>query len=342
MKAKNLTNKLPTQKQSLNDKLPLNTPYIIQIFPIYACNLKCRYCIFSVPKNKRGFISDTSILDFDLYKKSVDDMGEFEDKMKVVRWVGIGEPLLHKNISEMVKYTVDKDVTERTEIITNGVLLNKNISNKLIDSGLTRLVISLQGVEEGSYKEVSDVDINFSQFINNLEYLYNNKGDMDIYIKVMDTSLRNKKDEEKFYSLFGNISDSCAIEKTVPIHEGIQYNETLESNTTQFGTEILEEGICTQSFIHIQINPDGKIVPCYSWSYPLILGDVKNESLYNIWNGKKMNNFRVGILKDKDRNEVCKKCSMFKYRMSKEDILSEETKSQLINYYGGSKNGKKL
>ncbi|MFA7403413.1 MAG: hypothetical protein WC007_05430, partial [Pelobacteraceae bacterium] len=56
----------------LADVLPLRTPYVVQMFPIYACNFTCEYCFHSVPRNERGFVSDWPVMKFDLYKKCID------------------------------------------------------------------------------------------------------------------------------------------------------------------------------------------------------------------------------------------------------------------------------
>jgi sulfatase maturation enzyme AslB (radical SAM superfamily) len=58
MKAKDISGQAPGGKRTmLAEVLPLDTPFVVQFFPIYACNFKCGYCIFSVPKPKRHFIS---------------------------------------------------------------------------------------------------------------------------------------------------------------------------------------------------------------------------------------------------------------------------------------------
>ncbi len=71
MDAKNLSGQAPGGKRTrLAEVLPLDTPYVVQIFPVYACNFKCNYCIFSIEKEKRGFISDKITMSFDLFRKS--------------------------------------------------------------------------------------------------------------------------------------------------------------------------------------------------------------------------------------------------------------------------------
>lgn len=152
MKAKNISGKTPGGKRTiLAEVLPLDTPIVVQIFPIYACNFICKYCTFSVDKLKRGFISDKIVMDFDLYKKCIDDMTVFPSKVKVLRFVGMGEPLLHKKIADMVKYAVSKNVADRVEILTNATLLNLKLSDSLISPGLSRLwTIGLRSERCGS------------------------------------------------------------------------------------------------------------------------------------------------------------------------------------------------
>ena len=61
------------------------------------------------PGRERGFVSDWPVMKFDLYKKCIDEMALFDDQLKVLRFVGMGEPLLHKNIAEMIAYAVDRE-----------------------------------------------------------------------------------------------------------------------------------------------------------------------------------------------------------------------------------------
>jgi len=114
LKAKDISGSAPGGKRTpLAQALPLDTPFVVQIFPVYLCNFKCVYCIFSAQAARRGFISDKAVMDLDLYKKCIDDIAQFPGKVKVLRFVGIGEPLLHKNIVEMIKYAASKNVAHK-------------------------------------------------------------------------------------------------------------------------------------------------------------------------------------------------------------------------------------
>ena len=329
MKAKDISGQAPGGKREiLADVLPLDTPYLVQIFPVYACNFQCGYCIFSVPKKDRYFISDKIMMSLDLYKKCVDEVAKFPNKVKVIRFVGIGEPLLHKDIVEMVRYTAEKDVANVIEILSNGVLLTPQMSDDLIEAGLNRLVISLQGTTAEKYKDVSKANIDYDKFVENLKYFYDNKKDAQVYLKIVDCALENKEDEKKFYDIFGDICDTIAIEHAVPIHTGVEFEGVIrdkKSEVTQFGTPLADVEVCPQPFFTMQINPDGKVVPCYSFEYPEIMGDCNNETVYDIWNGEKFQKFRRKMLDGVDKIcDTCANCDIIRYRLLPEDDLKND------------------
>lgn len=337
LKATDISGQAPGGKRAkLAEVLPLDTPFVLQIFPVYACNFRCNYCIFSTGRDQHGFISDKIMMDFDLYKKCIDDMTRFPNKLKVLRLVGIGEPLLHKKIAGMVEYAVTKDVASIVEILTNGALLTPKMSNSLISAGLSRLVVSVQGTTREKYKEVCGTDIDLGNYVDNLKYFFNNKGKVDVYVKIVDCALDGKEDEQRFYDLFGNVCDTIAIEKAVPIHSGVNYENVLKGRDrsfTQFGLPVSDVHICPQPFFTMQINPDGKVVPCYSFEYPVVVGDANRQSVCDIWSGRRLQEFRCMMLDGtKNANDVCAVCNIIKYRLFPEDDLNKEA-GRLKTFY---------
>ncbi len=328
LKAKILEGTTPGGKRSvLANLLPLDTPFLVQIFPIYACNFKCNYCIYSLPKNQHGYISDKISMDMNVYKKCIDDIANFPNKVKMLRFAGIGEPLLHKEIAEMVRYAKMKNIAESVDVITNGLLLNEELSLALIDAGLDRLRISIQGLSAEKYKKLSGVDIDFDLFVKKIEYFYKNRGNTKVYIKIIDCALENDEEAKKFFEIFGDISDYIAIEHLTPAVDGIDYTKLAGDKNldlTQNGAPILDANICSQPFYMIQINPDGNIVPCCSFTYPIVIGNAIEKSVTEIWDSPKFKEFRRKMLDGvKNASDVCSKCKTYKYGIYKEDILDE-------------------
>lgn len=331
MKAIDLSGKSPGgQRTPLIDVLPLDTPYVVQIFPIYACNLRCHYCIFGIPKEKRGFISDCTTMPWESYIKSINDLTLFPSKIKVLRFVGIGEPLLHPRIVDMIRYAVNSQCANTVELLTNGIGLTSDMSDKLIAAGLQRLVVSLQGTSADHYLRTSQVSLNFEKFLANLTYFYQHKTDTHIYLKVVDTALDDDTDKQRFFDLFGNICDTIGIEYTVPIHAESEFQEAREM--TQFGQPVKEIDVCPQPFISLQLNPDLNVVPCFSFEYPAILGNAKEQSLQDIWNGPEMEAFRVSFL-NRAKCNVCQRCTIMKYRLFPEDCLDGDNMDKIRAFY---------
>ncbi|BCS55975.1 radical SAM/SPASM domain-containing protein [Geobacter sp. SVR] len=311
----------------LADALPLDTPFVVQIFPVYACNFKCGYCIFPVPAEKRGFISDRTVMDSGLFARCMEDLTRFPRKVKVLRFVGIGEPLLHRDIADMVRCAVSNDIADVIEILTNGALLTPAMSDALIAAGLTRLVVSLQGTSRKKYRQVCGTDIDFEQFRANLKYFHDHKGSAQMYVKIIDCALDGEDDRQRFYDLFGDRCDTMAIEHAVPIHSGVDYDHlpgVKEQEVTQFGLPVSNVKVCPQPFFTMQINPDGKVVPCYSFEYPGIMGDCNTNSVCDIWNGETFRKFRRKMLEGiNGAGEPCETCSIIKYRLFPEDDLKD-------------------
>lgn len=265
-------------------------------------------------------------MDFSLYQKCIRDLGEFPEAVKVLRIVGIGEPLLHPELLPMIRFAHERKVANTLELLTNGVLLTPTITDELVASGLDRLVISLQGTSAAKYREICGADVDFEAFLENLRYLYGNRRNLHVYIKIVDCALNGAEDEERFYRLFGDLCDTIAIEHAVPIHHGVDYADVLrddEEPKTQFGLPVTEMTVCPQPFFTMQVNPDGNVVPCYSFEYPVIVGNAGDMSLQEIWNGDSFQSFRRRMLEGlSTAGSVCADCQISRYRLFPEDDLT--------------------
>ena len=149
------------QRIKLVDAIPLPAPLIVQIFDIYACNLACKFCHYGLEKAKRPKLTTKPVMALSLFKKIVDDMTQFPVKIKMLRFCGAGESLLDKNIVEMVRYAAERQVAEKMELITNGILLTPRMSVDLIEAGLERLRVSIYGLSPEKYREIAGRDVDF-------------------------------------------------------------------------------------------------------------------------------------------------------------------------------------
>lgn len=320
----------------LGEALPLATPFLVQIFPVYGCNFRCGYCLHALPREEHGYISYKTFMDIGLYKKCINDMDGFKNKLKMLRFAGIGEPLLHKDIAEMIYYAKSRDIAESIDIVTNGVLLNEKLSLALISAGLDKLRISIQGVSAAKYKIISNATIDFNNFLENLRFFYEKRGRTKVYIKIIDCALEDEFEGKRYFDIFEEICDTIAIEHLTPTVKGIDYESLANGKSldvTQYGNCLMETSICPQPFYMMQINPDGAVVPCCSVTYPGVFGNASVESIPNIWNGEKLSRFRRLLLDGVgNASKVCSDCSLYKYGLFPEDVLDPYVQ-QLKNIY---------
>lgn len=328
MKARLLNSEAPGgARNNLAEKLPLSTPYVVQFFPIYACNFTCKYCHYSIPRQERKFVTDWPVMKYELFEKCIHELAQFPEKIKTLRFVGMGEPLLHKDIVKMVKRAKDAQIANTVEVITNGSLLTHGMSDGLIEAGLDRLVISLQGTSAIKYRDICGVELDFEEFVDNIRYFYENKTNTQMYLKIVDVALEDEADKERYLSIFGDICDTIGIENTVPIFPDVDFNEALYETKgvkTQFGLPMKHVKVCPQAFYTMQINPDGKIVGCYAVYYPRILDDCNQRSLVEIWNGEGYTKFRQQMLCGRENVcKFCEECTINDFRIFPEDDISE-------------------
>ena len=321
---------------SLKSILPMEMPLLIQVFPIYACNFKCEFCIHGIEREKHGYISNTTMMDMDLYCKIIEDIKKSGMKVKMLRFAAIGEPLLHQDIAKMIQIAVEADVAESVDIVTNGSLLTKELSDALIAAKLSRLRISVEGLCDEDYQRRCKCRVSFSEFVDNITYFYQHRKDTKIYIKIIDYMVQDEASKKLFFETFGLICDSIAIEHLTPTIADIDYDEISDGmvlNKGQNGECLVEANVCPQGFYMMQINPDGNVVPCCSMKYPAVLGNVKEHSVQEIWKGDAFNSFRRKLLVSrKNAGPVCESCLLYKYDLHEEDVL-DDIATELMNKY---------
>jgi MoaA/NifB/PqqE/SkfB family radical SAM enzyme len=117
----------------------------VYVEPTTACNLDCPICA------RRSWNEPGGSMGVSTYRRLVEGLREVPTLETVAFW-GLGEPLLHPDIVEMV--ALAKELGARTELVTNGLLLGAELAEGLILAGLDTLVLSVDGATPGSHAEV--------------------------------------------------------------------------------------------------------------------------------------------------------------------------------------------
>lgn len=179
--------------------------------------------------------------------------------------------------------------------------------------------ISLQGLDEKGYKDTCGRDIDFNEFINNLKYLYENKGDCTIRMKIADIAIADIPDgRKKFEEMFGSISDSLFVETIIPIYSNLNYekvNKGIKKHAKEGRKGIKNQRInkvCHRPFYRLAVRTNGDVTAaCCDQLNDVIYGNIYKESLLEIWEGERRKEFlRLQLEGKRFLQPCCKSCIM--------------------------------
>lgn len=322
-------------RTKLGDVVPLSTPFSVYIFPTTFCNFKCHYCAHSLglEKMKEQYDFKMEQMSLEIFRKCVLQLKEFPEKIKVISLTGQGEPLLNKNIPEMVRLLKEAKVCQRVEIISNGALLSKKMADGLIVAGLDTLRISLQGLTAEKYKDICQYNMDYQDFLDNLDYYHKHKTkEMNLFVKTLDITLE-EGEEEKFYDMYGDICDRMYIETCQPAYDGVTSTQNLDTSTDRYGSQHDERIVCPACFYMLGVLPNGDVEPCDTIYKPIILGNVQEETLLSMWKGNRLREFWEFQLDGRrSENPRCKVCCAPDDIARPEDVLdgqAEEIRQRL-------------
>ncbi len=276
----------------LKDVVPLETPYNVKVEVSSLCNARCNYCAHS--KKNHGVWEGNMTME--LFEKVIHDIKEFPVKPKQMEMYMFGEPLCNPLLPEMVALAKQENVVGRITLTTNGILLNRERVDALMGTqGIDIIRISLQGLDAESYYNTCGVNLDFGQFLNNLDYLYQNKGNCQVRMKIADLSLKGVPDgKARFEKLFGDKADSIFIEHILPLYSDVDYDniDSTINHTYMCGRENVQTDhihkVCHRPFFRVRIAANGLVTSaCCDTPHDIIYGDIKQNSLYEIWNGEK-------------------------------------------------------
>lgn len=307
----NLDNRTPLQ-----EVIPLATPFVLFIDPANTCNFRCKFC----PTGDRDLIKSTGRwqgrIDFDLYRKIIDDLDEFDRPLKVLRLYKEGEPLLHTRFADMVAYAKSSGRVDYIDTTTNGFLLTPDRVGPIIDAGIDRINISVDGMSTQQFWDVTQTRVDFDQFVSNLRYLYAHKGQCEICIKIPGDIL-SEADRQRFFETFGEIADRVFVENFAPCWPTFDVEERMgiEISTGIYGNTISEVSICPYIFYSLAINTDGSVSLCFlDWARKLVIGDVRHESIASVWKSDALRAHRLAHLQgQRKENPTCGACGQLSH-----------------------------
>lgn len=289
-------------------------PMSIAIEPTTSCNLRCPEC----PSGLRSFTRPTGMLQSELFKKTIDELA---DTLSYLTFYFQGEPYLHPQFLELVQYAASRKIYTATS--TNAHYLTDEMAKKTIESGLDRLIISIDGTTQDTY-EAYRVGGKLDKVIEGAKNIIRWKKQLkSITPFVVFQFLVVKPNEhqiEAVYKLAKEIGIDHVALKTAQIYDyknGSELIPTIDKysryqkmgdGTYAIKNELLSH--CWKMWQSCVITWDGKVVPCcFDKDAHYVMGDLTQQSFKEIWQSEKYNSFRASILISRNEIEMCNNCT---------------------------------
>jgi radical SAM protein with 4Fe4S-binding SPASM domain len=273
------------------------------------CNLKCPHCSSGsgLMSRRRGF------MDIELFRKIMHELQPF---LYYVNLYFQGEPMLHPHFFSFI----ENNQRIPACVSTNGHFLNEENSGRIVQSGLKKLIISVDGMDQetysayrvnGSLKTVTDglhnvtlaKRIHKSPIIIEIQYLVNKFNENQIHLvkklaREVHASLNLKSMQ---------LINSNDISLWLPAGKRFR-RYRVNHDGYVIKSELPDR--CARLWFNPVITWDGKVVPCcFDKDAEYIMGDLNNDSFRDIWNGPKYRMFRKSILTGRNMIEMCRNCT---------------------------------
>lgn len=311
-------------RHDLRKEIPLVKPYTLLIEPSNYCNFNCVQCFQSL-KQENYLTKNRGSMSLELYRDIMRQMREWEGpKLKVLKLSLYGEPFVCPDFGEMLRMAKEADIAERIETTTNMSLLTPKLCRELVEYEIDYIRVSIYAGNQERYRKItgcSTVDI--EHIIHQLQSIQDMKRALKkekpfVSAKMLDTFT---EENAEFLGRFSPVADEVYIDKP---HNWIATDEKsfIDSLYEEQGEELLkrlestlsDRIACTMPFTTLAIRSNGDVSPCcIDWAGETNIGNVREESIRDIWEGDRLYEFRKMQLEDrKCENKSCKNCEFYR------------------------------
>ena len=297
-------------------------PTFVSIEPANLCQLRCPEC----PVGRRKNIpDDTHYLSLELFEKI---LSEVQSTAHTIQFYFQGEPLLNECLPRMI--TQARQVGLYTIVSTNAQALNKEMARALVKSGLSRIIVSIDGFSEESYAAYR-IGGSLHRALAGLRFLRDSKDMLGSAIRIELQVLRLRSNEHEWQWIRRNYKSLGAthlVFKTAQLYDYEHGHPLMPTNERYSRYKKQSDGTyrlhrfpfpfsvfrfwftpCYRLWSGCVIATTGEILPCcYDKAGEYAYGLLLNHSLASVWRNKKADEFRRQVIRDSNKISICKEC----------------------------------
>ncbi len=289
-------------------------PFSLSIEPTTACNLRCPEC----PSGLRKFTRNTGNLTTELNEQILE---ELSPTLSYINFYFQGEPYIHPNLFKLIRKASSLGIYSATS--TNGHFLDDERCKKTIESGLDRLIISLDGTTQEVYEQYR-IEGDLEKVIEGTKNLVKWKKNLGSQKPHIIFQFLVVKPNEHQIKEAKELSESIGVDeirfKTAQIYDFKNGSPLIPSDEnysrykkTKNGEYVLKNKTrnhCWRMWSGSVITWDGNVVPCcFDKDATHQLGNLDNSKFIEIWKSPSYNQFRGALLKGRNEIDICQNCS---------------------------------
>jgi radical SAM protein with 4Fe4S-binding SPASM domain len=290
-------------------------PVSISFEPTTSCNLRCPEC----PSGLRAFTRPTGMLHQDFFTETIDQLHR---ELLYLVFYFQGEPYLNPRFLDMVQYASSKKIYTATS--TNAHYLNEANARKTVESGLDRLIISIDGTTQETYQQYrvgGRLDKVLEGAANIVKWKKELKSRTPFVVFQFLVVRHNEHQIDEVRQLAKKVGVDDVWLKTaqvydyendpnelIPVNEKYsRYKKDKSGNVVFKGNN---ENHCWRLWHDPVITWDGAVVPCcFDKDAQHRLGNLRDQSFKELWQNPDFKEFRSQVLKSRKNIDICANCS---------------------------------
>ena len=298
----------------LGKPIQWGVPFNISIEPTTTCNLGCPEC----PSGLKSFTRDTGTLDIHFYERF---LNEVHQDLLYLYFYFQGEPYLHPQFLQLVQSAASKGIYTVTS--TNAHFLTPRKARETVESGLDRILISIDGVTQESYESYR-IGGKLDKVIEGTKNLVEAKKDLKSSTPhIIIQFLVVKPNEHEIPQILA-LGEELGVDevklKTAQIYDYQNGSDLIPTIDKYSRYRKKADGLyaiknemankCWKLWHSCVVTWDGKVVPCcFDKDAKYTMGNLQEQNLRSIWANSSYKNFRKQLVDDRKSIDICTNCT---------------------------------
>lgn len=288
-------------------------PVSLSIEPTTACNLGCPEC----PSGLKAFHRPTGNLNLSNFQRWISPL---TDRLIYLNFYFQGEPFIHPQLLQMVSWASQQGVY--TSISTNGHFLSPQVCQRIMESGLKKLIVSIDGMTQDVYEQYR-IHGSLNTVIQGVHALVEAKKVAGkgpeivlqfLVVKPNEHQIPEAKRKAKEWGV-----DQITF-KTAQLYEPHEEHPLLtrsekwrrykKKNDGTWGIKNELKDKCWRMWSSCVITWDGRVVPCcFDKDAHHAMGSLQVQTFPEVWNSESYQKFRTQLMQSRSTIDICKNCS---------------------------------